>query len=154
MPISCERDCGDTNCSSSLSGPTTLPFTPNSNQLGFTLDGGLLAYGLVPLTNLTWGYVGGGNYAQEALSIQDGAYEIAGIYLPAGQTTVATTELAAALLFSGFGDGTNNEYVERPGETNYTSGFANYAGHSEYSARPAMERSQLPCRSKHGCIQP
>ncbi len=128
VPLTYERDCGDTNCSSSLTGPATLPFTPNGGQLGFNGDGGLVAYGTVPPTNLTWGYVGGADYAQEAYSIQDGAYEMAGTFLPGGQTTLDSTELAAVLLFSGFGDGTNATYLERPGDDNYTSGFANYAG--------------------------
>jgi hypothetical protein len=128
VPLTYERDCGDTNCSSSLTGPATLPFTPAGNQLGFNTDGGLVAYGAVPPTNLTWGYVGGANYAQEVYTVQDGAYEMAGTFLPGGQTTLDSTELAAVLLFSGFGDGTNATYLERPGDANYRSGFANYAG--------------------------
>ncbi|HEX3716584.1 MAG TPA: hypothetical protein VH595_01340 [Verrucomicrobiae bacterium] len=128
VPIEYERSCGDTNCSPQLGSPATLAFTPSNNQLGFTADGGLLAYGSVPPTNLTWGYDGGTHYAQEAYTIQDGAYEMAGTFLLGGQSTVDPTELSAALLFSGFSDGTNASYVERPGDTNYDSGFANYPG--------------------------
>jgi hypothetical protein len=128
VPVLYERNCGDTNCSSQLSGPATLQFTPTNGQLGFNADGGLLAYGSVPPTNLTWGYVGGANYAQQAYTIQNGAYEMAGTFLPGGQSSVDPTEQAAALLLSGFSDGTNASYVERPAEPDYNSGFANYAG--------------------------
>jgi len=127
-PLTYARDCEDTNCSASLAGPATLAFTPNANQLGFNADGGLVAYGSVPPTNLTWGYVGSGHYAQQAYTVQDGAYEMAGTFLLGGQSGETGAELAGVLLLSGFGDGTNTTYLERPGYGNYPSGFANYAG--------------------------
>ncbi len=129
VPISYARDCSDTNCSASLAGPATLPFTPDGSQLSFNADSGLLAYGSVPPTNLTWGYVGSGHFAQEAYTVQDGAYEMAGVCLLGGQSSLEDSELPAVLLFSGFGDGgTNAAYLERPADANYPSGFANYAG--------------------------
>jgi len=128
VPVSYARDCDDTNCSTSLAGPATLPFTPIANELGFTGDGGLLAYGAVPPTNLTWGYIGGGNYAQQAFTVASGAYEMAGTFLYGGQSGLDSTELSAVLLYSGFGDSTNATYLERPGDDNYASGFANYPG--------------------------
>jgi hypothetical protein len=127
-PVSYERTCGDTNCSPQMSAPATLSFTPTSNQLGFNADGGLVAHGTVPPTNLTWGYDGGTHYAQEAYTIQDCDYEMAGTFLLGGQSSLDSTELAAALLLSGFDDGTNASYVERPGYASYNSGFADYAG--------------------------
>ena len=157
LPLAYARDCPDTNCSSSLAGPATLPFTPNGSQLGFTADGGLLAYGSVPPTNLTWGYVGGGNYAQQAYTVQEGAYEMAGTVLSGGQSTADSTELAAVLLLSGWGDGTNATYLERPGNTNYPSGFGNYAGvnfraptnGASYLAGEAIGAYPLTARSKY-----
>jgi hypothetical protein len=128
VPLTYMRDCSDTDCSSALSGPATLQFIPNEGHLEFNTDGGLVAYGMVPTTDLTWGYVSGGNYAQKALSVQECGYEMAGIFLPAVQTTLEDAQLPAMLLFSGFGDGTNTTYTERPGDTNYDSGLANYAG--------------------------
>jgi hypothetical protein len=157
VPLAYARDCPDTNCSSSLAGPATLPFTPGGNQLGFTADGGLLAYGAAPPTNLTWGYIGGGHYAQEAFTVEDGAYEMAGTFLLGGQSALDSTQLAAALLLSGFGDATNADYLERPGDDNYDSGFANYAGAnfrapasgSSYLANEPTGTYPLTTRSKY-----
>jgi hypothetical protein len=157
VPVTYARDCPDTNCSASLAGPATLPFTPDGSQLGFTADGGLLAYGSVPPTNLTWGYVGGGNYAQQAYTVQDGAYEMAGTFLAGGQSTEDSTELAGVLLLSGWGDGSNVFYLERPGDTNYPAGFGNYAGvnfrapanGASYLADEAIPAYPLTPRSKY-----
>jgi hypothetical protein len=127
-PLIYGRDTQDTNCASALAGPGVLPFTPQANVFRFTADGGLLASGSVPVTNLTWGYVGGANYAQEALSVQNGVFEMAGTFLAGGQSTEDSEELPAVLLFSGFGNGTNTVYVERPGTPLYTAGLASYPG--------------------------
>jgi hypothetical protein len=128
VPVAYARDCADTNCSAALAGPATLPFTANGNQLTFTGDGGLVAYGSVPPTNLTWGYLGGSQFAQQAYTVKGGGYLMAGTFLTGGQTTVTGGAEAGVLLFSGFGDGTNTTYLERPNDNNYPNGFANYAG--------------------------
>ena len=128
VPLEYARTCGDTNCSPQLGAPATLAFTPSNNVLGFNTDGGLLAYGTVPPTNLTWGYDGGTHYAQQAYTIQNGAYEMAGTFLLGGQSSLDPTDLAAGLLLTGWSDGTNSSYAERPGTGSYDSGFANYPG--------------------------
>jgi hypothetical protein len=128
VPMAYARDCDDTNCSASLAGPAVLQFSAAGNQLGFTPDGGLLAYGTVPSANLTWGYVSGGNYAQQAGPVQAGAYHMPGTFLRGDQTTLAPTLQPAVLLFTGFGDASNPSYFERPGQSNYVVGAANYGG--------------------------
>jgi hypothetical protein len=144
MPLSYARDTSDTNCNSSLAGPQVLEFSPTGNQIGFTADGGLLASGSVPTGNLTWGYVGGGNYAQEVQNINSCNYEMAGIFLPGNQAFVDQDKLAAELLFSGFGNGTNLTYVERPGESTYsTIGAANYPGLNFFSPTTETGSSYL-----------
>lgn len=157
VPLAYARDCGDTNCSASLAGPAVLPFTPNGNQLGFTGDGGLVANGSTPSTNISWGYIGGGHFAQQAYTVQNGAYEMAGTFLLGRQSDETNNELPAVLLFSGFGDGTNDTYLERPGYSNYASGFANYAGlnfrapanGASYIAKQATGAYPLTSRSKY-----
>ena len=130
LPLSYARDCEDaTNCSSGLAGPATLAFTPTvSGQLGFTMDGGLLAYGSVPPANLNWGFIGGTSFAQSAGQVQNGAFCMAGTFLRGDQSALPAVQLPAAILFSGFGDASNPNYLERPGDGNYPNGFANYAG--------------------------
>ncbi len=129
VPVLYARDCAEaTNCNLAQAGPARLAFTANGNQLGFTPDGGLLAYGSVPATNLTWGYVSGANFAQQAFTVSAGAFAMAGTFLRGDQTALDASERAAGLLFTGFGDATNPAYVERPDMTGYAAGFANYAG--------------------------
>jgi len=130
VPASYARDCEDaTNCSSGMAGPATLAFTPTiGGQLGFTKDGGLLAYGSVPPTNLNWGFVSGTNFAETAGQVQNGAFCMAGVFLRGDQSALPAVQLPAAILFSGFGDASNPNYLERPGDANYPNGFANYAG--------------------------
>ena len=129
-PLIYGRDTQDTNCANSLAGPGTMYFTPTQGgSYGFNADGGLLAGGSVPLTNLTWGFVGGTNYAQEALNVQNGVFEMAGTFLAGGQSAEPPAKLPAVLLFSGFGQGaTNPAYVERPGTRVYLAGLASYPG--------------------------
>jgi hypothetical protein len=130
LPLSYARDCEEaTNCSSGQAGPATLAFTPTvSGQLGFTKDGGLLAYGSVPPANLNWGFIGGTHFAQSAGQVQNGAFCMAGTFLRGDQSALPAVQLPAAILFSGFGDASNPNYLERPGDGNYPDGFANYAG--------------------------
>ncbi len=131
VPVAYNRDCADTNCSASLAGPAELWFTANANQanqLWFTPDGGLLASGAVPAQNLTWGSVGGGDFAQRTWDVGAGWFHMPGTFLRGDQTGLADALRPVVILFSGFGDATNRAYVERPGMLSYYDGFANYAG--------------------------
>jgi len=130
VPVAYARDCEDaTNCSSGQAGPGLLAFTPSTpNQLAFTLDGGLFSFGAVPKTNLDWGYVGGTNFAQEAGTVQSGAYTMAGTFLRGDQSSQPAYQLPAVVLFSGFGNDSDPSYLERPGDPKYAKGFANYPG--------------------------
>ena len=51
-----------------------------------------------------------------------------GIFLRGGQTALNPPSRPAVLLFTGFGDASNPAYYERPGDSNYPFGAANYAG--------------------------
>jgi hypothetical protein len=131
VPVSYNRDCADTNCSASLAGTAELLFTANANQadqLWFTPDGGLLASGAVPAQNLTWGSVGGSDFAQRTWDVGAGWFHMPGTFLRGDQTGLADALRPAVILFSGFGDTANRAYVERPGMPNYSVGWANYAG--------------------------
>lgn len=128
LPVSYGRDCTLPGCTAAQAGPASVAFTPNGNLLAFTVDGGLLAYGSVPATSLMWGYATGGNFAQQAGPVGVGAYCMAGTFLPADQTALDDSQRATVILFSGFGDASNPAYLERPGQSAYNSGFANYAG--------------------------
>ena len=128
VPVSYGRDCTYAGCTAAQAGPATLNFTAASGQLGFTPDGGLLAYGAVPPGSLQWGYTPSGNFAQTAGSVSSGAYCMAGTFLGANQTVLDNSQRASVILFSGFGDASNPAYFERPGLVSYNDGFANYPG--------------------------
>jgi hypothetical protein len=131
VPVSYARDGVEaTNCGLEQIGPAVLAFTPDSDQLGFTMDGGLLASGAVPAgTSLAWGYAGGGNFAQQVTPVSACVYEMPGVFLRGDQTALDPRETGVGLLLSGFGDvSLDPSYVERPGQANYASGGANYAG--------------------------
>ncbi len=128
VPILYGRDCTLPGCTAAQAGATTLPFTPVGNQLGFTPDGGLFAYGSVPATNFMWGFATGTHFAQQVRTVSAGAYSMAGTFLRADQTALDDSQRASVILFSGFGDASNPSYVERPGQSNYDNGFANYSG--------------------------
>jgi hypothetical protein len=128
VPVSYGRDCTYAGCTAAQAGPATLNFTATGSQLGFTPDGGLLAYGSVPAMPLQWGYTPSGNFAQTAGLVSSGAYCMAGTFLDAKQTALSDSQRAAVILFSGFGDDSNPAYFERPGLASYNDGFANYPG--------------------------
>lgn len=128
VPVMYGRDCTLPGCAAAEAGPAGLKFTAAGNQLGFTPDGGLLAYGSIPATNLMWGYATGGNFAQQAGLTGGGGFCMAGTFLYAAQTALDASQRPAVILFSGFGDAVNPAYQERPGQSVYNSGFANYAG--------------------------
>ena len=129
VPVSYAVDCTDTNCSGATAAPISLLFTPTGGaQLNFTVDGGLLSYGSVPTTSLTWGYNGTGHFAQTAGTVAAGVYEMAGTFLLTNQTSVTGAQLASVILFSGFGDGADPTYLERLGQSDYPVGFGNYPG--------------------------
>jgi hypothetical protein len=141
VPLSYGRDCTFAGCTASNAGPAILNFTANGNQLAFTPDGGLLGYGSVPTTNLMWGYATDGNFAQQAGLVGTGAFCMAGTFLHADQTALADAQRATVILFSGFGDGSNPSYYERPGQTSYNAGYANYPGLNFRS--PALGESYI-----------
>ena len=129
VPVSYARDCADKSCSGLvLIGNTTLQFTADSAELKFTRDGGLIANGSVTPQNLTWGYLGGTNFAQRTSDVGAGSFHMPGNFLRADQTTAASEFRPAIILYSGFGNGTNTSYLERPDQPAYITGLANYAG--------------------------
>jgi hypothetical protein len=128
LPALYARDCFDTNCGSASISPALLAFSAAGNRLNLTTDGGLLAYGSVPPANLTWGFAGGGNYAQRTSDVQSGAWSMAGTFLLANQTSLLDAQRPTVLLFSGFGDASDPTYLERPGQAAYSDGLANYPG--------------------------
>jgi hypothetical protein len=130
VPVPYARDCApDTACPNPTTvGAQVLQFDAQGNQLKFTRDGGLFAFGSIAPTDLTWGFLGGGNYAQRTSNVQEGAYHVAGRRLRGDQTGVASALRPAVLLFTGVGDASNPDSIERPGTTAYRNGFANYAG--------------------------
>jgi len=135
VPVPYARDCPPEGGCSGLPtvGAQVLQFTPpighlGLNELSFTPDGGLLAYGEVPPANLTWGFIGGANYAQRTSDVQAGAYHVPGTFLRGDQGVSADAQRPAALLFTGWGNQTNAAYLERPDTAAYAAGLANYAG--------------------------
>ena len=74
VPLSYARDCTYTGCTAAKAGPATLAFTAQNSQLIFTPDGGLLAYGSVPASDLMWGYANGTNFAQTAWRRECGGF--------------------------------------------------------------------------------
>jgi hypothetical protein len=127
-----------------------LLFSAAGSQLGFTPDGGLLAYGAVPPADLTWGYVSGGNYAQQAGPVQAGAYHMPGTFLRGDQTTLDPTVQPAVLLFTGFGDDSNPSYFERPANRTTWLGRRTTAGSisgcrpTGAASSPAKTRALIP----------
>jgi hypothetical protein len=75
IPVPYGRDCGpESDCGSFPAvGPQVLNFSAQSSLLDFTPDGGLIGYGSIEPTNLTWGYLGGTNYAQRTSNVEAGA---------------------------------------------------------------------------------
>jgi len=133
LPVPYGRNCPDQKCGGGSTLQTILAFTPNDRPaLGFTGDGGLLAYGTTQAADLVWGYGqdanGNGTFAQRVFQAQADAYVMAGTFLLGDQTAQPNEQRAAVLLFTGFGNETNAAYMERLGDTEYTNGFANYAG--------------------------
>ncbi|HEX5223095.1 MAG TPA: hypothetical protein VFZ59_26285, partial [Verrucomicrobiae bacterium] len=146
VPLLYARDCGpETECSGSATiGPVTLSFTMPST-FNFTRDGGLMGFGTVPATNLTWGFIGNTNFAYRTSNVETGAYHIAGTFLRGDQSALPDFHRPAVVLLSGWGDETpvfsNLSPVERPGTSNYANGFANYPGLNFRS--PAQGRSVI-----------
>ncbi|MEP6663109.1 MAG: LamG domain-containing protein, partial [Verrucomicrobiota bacterium] len=134
-PMPYARDCGVDSCSAGASiAPQILNFTAppgefGLGQLDFTPEGGLLAYGTIPATNLTWGFVSGTQFAQRTSDVSDGAIYFAGTFLRAEDfADDQSYQRPLRMLLTGYGTNNNAAYVERPGQANYADGFANYAG--------------------------
>ena len=136
VPVPHARDCPpESGCTGGATiGPQVLSFTTTPGRFGggeleFTPEGGLLAYGTVPPGNLTWGFVGGAEFAQRTSDVTDGAYYVSGTFLKADDFTgEQEAQRPARLLHTGYGSSNDVSYVERPGQANYADGFANYAG--------------------------
>src|ERR1035441_8036603 len=72
-----------------------------------------------------------------------------GTFLRGGQTALNPPMQPAVLLFTGFGDASNPAYYERPGDSNYPVGAANYAGlnfraPANGSSSPTARTRRLP----------
>ena len=137
MPLLYSGDCADTNCSGATTGLLLVNFAPTNSQLTFTPDGGLLGYGTLSSPanahdehglQLKWGYNGGNVFAQQTSFVTNGVYEMAGNFLRGDQIAPTDSQRAAGLLFTGWGDDVNPNYLERYGMSRYADGFANYAG--------------------------
>ena len=136
VPVPYARDCPpEGGCAGSpTNGPRILSFTapPGHSavgELGFTPEGGLLAAGAIPSENLTWGYVGGGEYALSTSEVSSGHYYISGTFLkPEDLALEQDAQRPARLLLTGQGSSNDVTYVERTDQVNYADGLANYAG--------------------------
>jgi hypothetical protein len=129
VPVAYARDCADKSCSGlALIGPGIMALTAEANQLHFTPDGGLRANGTVPPQNLTWGYLGGSDFAQRTSDVEAGAFHMPGTFLRADQTTLEDGSRPAVILLTGVGSAADPAYAERPGQASYFDGLANYAG--------------------------
>ena len=147
VPLLYSLDCTDTNCSGATADLAIVNLAPPAYQLSFTPDGGLLGYGPVasPMTPdgvaLKWGINSTGVYAQQTSIVGNGVYEMAGNFLRGDQSALTDSQRAVTLLFTGWGDDANANYVERPGTLEYANGFANYAGVNLRA--PAQGRSTI-----------
>ena len=130
VPVPYARDCGLDSCSGAPTiGAQVLNFTTSLGQLNFTPEGGLLASGSIPAANLTWGYAGGTDYAQRTSDVTTGDYYISGTFLRAAEfSDEQDARRPVRMLHTGYGNGSDATYVERPLQANYADGFANYAG--------------------------
>lgn len=128
VPVSYDPNCAEVDCSAAQAPPQLLAFAPDAQQFAFTADLGLLGAGAVSSNWLSWGYVSGANYAQSAGAIGRATYEMAGTSLAGASSPVAISEPAAVLLLTGWGSSSDPGYVERPGQSNYSVGAANYPG--------------------------
>ena len=124
-----QQSCTNENCAASaLLPPTFLSFTPAGNTLSFTPDGGLAGEGTVPPQAIAWGYISPGRYAHQAEGFADAGFLMAGQSLRADQTALASGDRPGVLLFTGVGKPGNVTYAERPYDSSYFVGDANYAG--------------------------
>lgn len=122
------RDCPTTNCSANA-GPAYLDFHVQSAQLGFSIDGGIVAVGTITPTNLTWGAITNAGYAQMTSPFTNSTYVVAGHFLRGTESVLGTTADygPGELLLSGVL--TNAPWsMERPETTAYDDGEGDYAG--------------------------
>ncbi len=118
-----ETGCGGEKLSS-------FTFTPASQTLHFTADGGLQATGTTSSPdNLAWGYnLASGNFAHSvATAFTSGNFLMAGTFLRGDQNALEDEDGASVLLLSGFDPG-NLATAERPLTPAYAAGLADYAG--------------------------
>ena len=136
VPVPYARDCPpEVACAGSpTNGPRVLSFSAPPGhaavgELGFTSEGGLLAAGTISAENLTWGFVGGGEYALRTSDVSSGHYYISGTFLKADDLAGdQDAQRPARLLLTGRGSSNDVAYVERTDQASYNDGLANYAG--------------------------
>ncbi|MEO6036756.1 MAG: LamG domain-containing protein, partial [Verrucomicrobiota bacterium] len=135
VPVPYARDCGSDTCNGAPTiGVQVLNFTAPAGefglgQLNFTSDGGLIADGSIPAANLTWGFIGGSEYAQRTSDVSAGTYYFSGTFLhPDDFNNEQDARRPGRILLTGRGSSNDVSYTERPGDANYGNGFANYAG--------------------------
>jgi hypothetical protein len=120
------RDCPD--CGGGGSGTVTPVIAITNSQFTFTLDGGLVAAGTMPNTDLQWGYISSvTDFAQAALKFTDAAFHMPGVFIRGDQNTLPAVQRPTTILYTGF-QAANLGVVERPLGPGYSAGLADYAG--------------------------
>jgi hypothetical protein len=103
-------------------------FAPSQGVWTFTPDGGLRAEGSVAPATLRWGTSDGVQFAQTISGFTTADALIPGVVLRGSLATTVDDQRPGELLYTGFGQPGQPDYVERPGTLLYYSGFADYAG--------------------------
>ncbi len=116
-------------CAGAALPPAMPEITSSNNLFGFTRDGGIVAGG--PTTgavDLQWGYISSlPNYAQQALTFNQGAFHMPGAFLRGDQNLLPDVHGPTTILFTGFAV-SNLVRIERPLSNGYTEGYSDYAG--------------------------
>ncbi len=116
-------DCGLGGTSVTMPG-----ITITNNQFTFTSDGGLVALGTMPATDLKWGFIPSlPNFAQSAMQFTDAAFHMPGVFVRGDQNLLPAVQRPTTILYTGFG-AANPGAVERPLSAGYSQGDADYAG--------------------------
>lgn len=117
------RDCPASTCAGPT-GPEVVYMEPDDDTLAFTIDGGLTSPGSLPTpTPLRWGWISSmATNTHQTTTFTEAAYHMPGVFLPGTENGLAQAHAASVLLLSGTGP------KERPGTSDYTNGFGDYAG--------------------------
>ncbi len=120
------RDCPD--CGGGGSGTVTPTMAITGGQFNFTADGGLVATGTLPPTDLQWGWLTSvGDFAQAALQFTAASFHMPGVFIRGDQNTLPAVQRPTTILYSGF-LASNPAVAERPLGAGYSAGLADYAG--------------------------